>query len=413
MIDINLNINEVLGGFILEIKDLLCEAIRKAAQQAIADGALPEGELPEINLEVPPQKEYGDFATNIAMQSARVFHKAPRQIAEAIAERLENGDNSWLDHTQIAGPGFLNVYLKGNVLYDDFAKILAAGESFGQLPRKDAPKIQVEYVSANPTGPLHVGHGRGAAAGSALVNILRAAGYPVESEYYINDAGNQMDNLALSVNARYLEHFGVAVEFPENGYHGADIIDTAERIIKKDGDKYLKMEEAERLEIFKDLAYLEKLAALKEDLEAFQVTFDKWFSERTLHPEAVKAAVKILHLPKNGQCIFLCGGPGTLGADIDRTDRPLCPRERVSHRRFRVLRFKGAFLFSDGEGKVVELRLGIHLRDGIALGVLAVRDRAHLVDIVHDLYLFLAVVFVNIENAVLHIVRNCYVMSNG
>ena len=278
----------------MEIKDLLCEAIRKAAQQAIADGALPEGELPEINLEVPPQKEYGDFATNIAMQSARVFHKAPRQIAEAIAERLENGDNSWLDHTQIAGPGFLNVYLKGNVLYDDFAKILTAGEAFGQLPQKDAPKIQVEYVSANPTGPLHVGHGRGAAAGSALVNILRAAGYPVESEYYINDAGNQMDNLALSVNARYLEHFGVAVEFPENGYHGADIIDTAERIIKKDGDKYLKMEEAERLKIFKDLAYLEKLAALKEDLEAFQVTFDKWFSERTLHPEAVQAAVKIL-----------------------------------------------------------------------------------------------------------------------
>lgn len=275
----------------MEIKEILTEAIGEAARKAIADGVLPEAALPEVELEVPPQKEFGDFATNIAMKSAKVFRKSPRQIAEAISERLQ-GD--WLERTEIAGPGFLNIYLRSAVIYDDLANILTAGESFGQLPPKSAPKIQVEYVSANPTGPLHVGHGRGAAAGSALVNILRAAGYPVESEYYINDAGNQMDNLALSVNARYLDHFGIEVVFPENGYHGADIIDTAERIIKRDGDKYLKLDEAERLTIFKDLAYVEKLAALKEDLAAFQVTFDKWFSERTLHPEAVKAAVKIL-----------------------------------------------------------------------------------------------------------------------
>lgn len=275
----------------MDIKDTLSAAIEQAAKDAIADGVFPEGELPKIVLEVPPQKEFGDFATNFAMQSARVFRKNPRQIAEELAKRIE-GD--WLDHTQIAGPGFLNFYLKGNVLYDSFQKILAAGESFGQLPAKDAPKIQVEYVSANPTGPLHVGHGRGAAAGSALVNLLRAAGYPVESEYYINDAGNQMNNLARSVNARYLELLGREVEFPEDGYHGQDIVDTAQRIIDKEGDKYLNMEEDERLKIFQDLAYVEKLAALKEDLASFQVTFDKWFSERTLHPEAVKAAVKIL-----------------------------------------------------------------------------------------------------------------------
>ena len=275
----------------MDIKDTLTEAIVAAAKSAIADGVFPEGELPTVVLEVPPQKEFGDFATNFAMQSARVFHKAPRQIAEELVKRIE-GD--WLDHAQIAGPGFLNFYLKGNVLYDSFQKILEAGESYGQLPKKDAPKIQVEYVSANPTGLLHVGHGRGAAAGSALVNLLRAAGYPVESEYYINDAGNQMNNLARSVNARYLELLGQEVEFPEDGYHGQDIIDTAKRIIDKEGDKYLSMSDDERLEIFKDLAYVEKLAALKEDLESFNVTFDNWFSERTLHPEAVKAAVKIL-----------------------------------------------------------------------------------------------------------------------
>ncbi len=275
----------------LEIKEILAAAIRSAAEKAVSDGVFPEGELPKVELSVPPQKEFGDFATNFAMQSARVFHQNPRKIAEELSNRIQ-GD--WLDHTQIAGPGFLNFYLKGDVLYDTFAQIFQAGEQFGQLPAKDVAKIQVEYVSANPTGPLHVGHGRGAAAGSALVNLLRAAGYPVEGEYYINDAGNQMNILAQSVNARYLELLGQDVEFPENGYHGEDIKVTAQRIIDKDGDKYLKMDEQERLDIFKDLAYHEKLAILKEDLEKFNVTFDNWFSERTLHPDAVKKAVKIL-----------------------------------------------------------------------------------------------------------------------
>ena len=275
----------------MDIKDTLTAAIEEAAKKAIADGVFPEGELASVELSVPPKKEFGDFATNFAMQSARVFHQNPRKIAEELAARIQ-GD--WLDHTQIAGPGFLNFYLKGDVLYDSFRKIFEAGDSFGQLPKKDAPKIQVEYVSANPTGSLHVGHGRGAAAGSALVNLLRAAGYPVQSEYYINDAGNQMNILAQSVNARYLELLGQDVEFPENGYHGEDIKVTAQRIIDKDGDKYLSMSEEERLEIFKDLAYHEKLAILKEDLEKFNVTFDNWFSERTLHPNAVKGAVKIL-----------------------------------------------------------------------------------------------------------------------
>ncbi len=279
----------------MDIKEVLIKAIEDAAKSAIADGVFPEGELAKIILEVPPQKEFGDFATNFAMQSARTFHMNPRKIAEVLLERIQG---EWLDHAQIAGPGFLNFYLKSNVLYDAFAKILAAGEVYGQLPEKDVERIMVEYVSANPTGPLHVGHGRGAAAGSALVNLLRAAGYPVSSEYYINDAGNQINNLAASVNARYLELLGKESEFPENGYHGADIIDTAKRILKKDGDRYLSMSEDERLAVFKELALKEKLAALKEDMEAFNVTFDNWFSERTLHPELVKEACDTLQ--KNG-----------------------------------------------------------------------------------------------------------------
>ena len=279
----------------MDIKNVLMDAIQKAACSAIEEGVFPEAELPAVILEVPPQKEFGDFATNFAMQSARVFRMNPRKIAEILIERLHG---VWLDHAEIAGPGFINFYLKSNVLYDAFANILAAGDAYGTLPAKDVPRIMVEYVSANPTGPLHVGHGRGAAAGSALVNLLRAAGYPVSSEYYINDAGNQINNLAASVNARYMELLGEKSLFPENGYHGADIIDTAKRIIKKDGNKYLAMSEEERLEVFKELALREKLAALREDLEAFNVTYDVWFSERTLHPDAVREACEVLQ--KNG-----------------------------------------------------------------------------------------------------------------
>ena len=270
----------------MDTKDLLIQAIKDAVAKAIAEKALSEGQLPNVVLEVPPKKEMGDFASNIAMQSARVFHVAPRKIAEAIVNRL---DAPFLAKTEIAGPGFINFYLKSDVIYDSLANLLKAGKEYGNLPKQETPKIQVEYVSANPTGPLHVGHGRGAAFGSALVNLMRAAGYNVSSEYYINDAGNQINNLAMSVNARYLELLGKEVTFPENGYHGQDIIDTAKRIIAKDNDKYLNMEDEERLAIFKELALKEKLAALKEDLAAFNVHFDVWFSERTLHPDAVNA----------------------------------------------------------------------------------------------------------------------------
>lgn len=282
-------------GF-LDIKELLSDAIYRATQQAIADGAFSAEELPKIILEVPPQKEFGDYATNFALQAAKAARTKPRTIAEAIVARMQE---TWLDKAEIAGPGFINFYLKSDIIYDQLAAILTAGSAYGNLPKQDAGKIQLEYVSANPTGPLHVGHGRGAAVGSALVNLLRAAGYEVSSEYYINDAGNQIQNLAASVNARYLELLGQEVEFPENGYHGHDIIDTAQRIIDGHGDQYLKMAASERLEIFKELALQEKLAALKEDLAAFNVTYDVWFSERTLH-EAGKIQETCDMLLENG-----------------------------------------------------------------------------------------------------------------
>ena len=276
----------------MDIKQQIEQALIRAVEAAVEEGILPEGAaLPPVLLEEPPEKELGDFATNFAMQSARVFRQSPQKIAAAIRDRLA-GD--WLDHAEVAGPGFLNLYLKKTVLSDTLRAVLAAGEKFGTLPPNGAPRIQVEYVSANPTGPLHVGHGRGAAVGSALVKLLRTAGYTVDSEYYVNDAGNQMNLLAVSVNARYLELLGKSVEFPENGYHGADIVETAQRIIDRDGDKYLSLPEEERLKLFQDVAYREKLAALEEDLADFGVTFDHWYSERTLHPDAVRRVVDVL-----------------------------------------------------------------------------------------------------------------------
>ena len=276
----------------MDIKQILATAIKAAAQKAIDAGTVKGGELPEVLLEVPPQKEFGDFATNFAMQSARALKCNPRMIAQAV---VDNMDCAYVEKMEIAGPGFINFYLKQDWIYDVLSGIIAEGENYGNLVSDCKEKIQVEYVSANPTGPLHVGHGRGAAVGSALANLMKAAGMDVSREFYINDAGNQINNLAASVNARYLEQLGQTVEFPENGYHGHDIIETAERIVRIYGDRFLNMSEEERLQEFRTIALKEKLAALKEDLEAFNVTYDHWFSEQTLHDaNAIKSACDLL-----------------------------------------------------------------------------------------------------------------------
>ena len=320
----------------MDIKDILAAAIKAAAQKAIDNGALKPGVLPEVMLEVPPQKEFGDFATNFAMQSARSLRCAPRQIAQAVVDNL---DCASVEKAEIAGPGFINFYLKQNWTADLLASILAAGDEYGNLPANDLGRIQVEYVSANPTGPLHIGHARGAAVGSAMVNLLRAAGYDVESEYYINDAGNQMNNLAASVNARYLqllklEEMGgvpadltvkqldempTGIAFPENGYHGYDIIETAQRIIRIYGKEFVALEEKERLAKFLDIAYKEKLAGLKEDLEAFGVTFDVWFSEKSLH-EANKIREAVDFLKERGY-IYEEGGALWLNSTAQGDDK--------------------------------------------------------------------------------------------
>lgn len=276
----------------MEVRDQLKEIIEKAKDAAVAAGELPAGDYaPVQRLEIPKAKEFGDYSTNCAMQWARTAHKAPRMIAEAVVSHI---DTPLVSKAEIAGAGFINFFLTADTVYSELRNILAAGPSYGDLPKTRKDRFLVEYVSANPTGPLHIGHARGAAYGSALINLLRAAGYDVYSEYYVNDAGNQIDHLAESINARYLQLCGMDAEIPEDGYHGQDIVETAKHILDRDGKIYLDMPEEKRLETFKDIGLKEKLAALRKDLHDFNVDFDNWFSEKSLYPEQAEAALKTL-----------------------------------------------------------------------------------------------------------------------
>jgi arginyl-tRNA synthetase len=276
----------------MEVRDQLKEIIEKAKDAAVAAGELPAGDYaPVQRLEIPKAKEFGDYSTNCAMQWARTAHKAPRMIAEAVVSHI---DTPLVSKAEIAGAGFINFFLTADTVYSELRNILAAGPSYGDLPKTRKDRFLVEYVSANPTGPLHIGHARGAAYGSALINLLRAAGYDVYSEYYVNDAGNQIDHLAESINARYLQLCGMDAEISEDGYHGQDIVETAQHILDRDGKIYLDMPEEKRLETFKDIGLKEKLAALRKDLHDFNVDFDNWFSEKSLYPEQAEAALKTL-----------------------------------------------------------------------------------------------------------------------
>lgn len=276
----------------MEVRDELKQIIEAAKDRAVEAGDLPAGDYaPVQRLEVPPQKEFGDFSTNAAMQWAKTARCAPRMIAEALIRHM---DSPLVERMDIAGAGFINFYLTKDTVYTELRHILETGNDYGDLPLREEDTVLVEYVSANPTGKLHIGHARGAAYGDAMVRLYRAAGYHVSSEYYINDAGSQILHLGESINVRYLQLLGEEVEMPENSYRGQDIIDTAKAIIAKDGDKYRALPEEERIALFKEMGLKEKLAGLQKDLADFHVTFDNWYSERSLYPDKVEKALQIL-----------------------------------------------------------------------------------------------------------------------
>ncbi|WP_018248225.1 arginine--tRNA ligase [Orenia marismortui] len=276
-------------ALVQKLEDELLAAIENAIN---ISNELDIEELPDIKLEVPRDESHGDYATNIAMVLAGQAKMAPRQIAEIIKENLSGVD--LIDKVEVAGPGFINFFLSNKWLYDVLAEIEEQGESYGEVNVGASKKVQVEFVSANPTGPLHVGHSRGAVVGDVLSNILSSAGFVVGKEYYINDAGNQMNLLGKSVAIRYQQLLGEEVEIPEESYQGVYIKDIAQEIIDEENNNHLQDAKSGNYDFFREYAYQKLLNNIESDLKSFGVEFDKWFSEQTLHPDSVEEVVEEL-----------------------------------------------------------------------------------------------------------------------
>ena len=275
-------------------RQIIRDRVEDALIRARVAGALTYDKLPEYAVERPREAAHGDYAVNVAMLLAKPCRKAPRDIAKLIAEYIDLS-GSPIEKMEIAGPGFINFRMKEDWLNEAAREMLAEGEDFGCSRLGEGQKIQVEFVSANPTGDLHMGNARGAAIGDSLASILAMAGFTTQREYYINDAGNQIDKFARTLNSRYLTACGVDNEFPEDGYPGTDLIELMEQLHDEIGDKYLALEEDLRKEYLAEYGLKHKLAAIKASLERFGVTYDCWFSERSLHDSGqVKDAVEEL-----------------------------------------------------------------------------------------------------------------------
>jgi len=281
-----------------KIKKLIYEALKQAYQK----GDLPSSEFPEVELEEPKARMHGDFSTNIAMIMASSQKMAPRKIAESIINHMDDS-GSMILKVEIAGPGFINFYLRQSAWYPALRRVYEEGERYGSSDIGKGEKIQVEFVSSNPTGPLHVGHGRGAAVGDSVGNILSFCGYDVQKEYYINDSGRQINTLGRSVFYRYRELFGEKIEFPDTCYQGDYIRDIAIKIKDTDGNKLLAPDEKtdekpdQKKDEEKAVLYCARLAAeeilegIRKDLDSFGVRFNKWFSEQSLYDSGMVDSV--------------------------------------------------------------------------------------------------------------------------
>ncbi len=277
-----MNKGGILLNIIEETQSALRQGVAAACAQAMAAGTLPEAELPDFVIETPKDEKNGDFSTNLAMQLTRILRQNPRKIAEAIVGGIDLP--GLVERVEIAGPGFINFYLVPGWLNRVLPAIQEEDADYGKSNAGGGERVQVEFVSANPTGLLHMGNARGGALGDTLAAVLNEAGYVCDKEYYINDAGNQVENLGKSVEARYFELLGRDdYEIPEDGYHGKDIIATAQRLLDEKGESLVDLPEAERRELMKNYALKEKVAGIRGSLENFGVVFDNWFSEQSLH----------------------------------------------------------------------------------------------------------------------------------
>ncbi|RJR21315.1 MAG: arginine--tRNA ligase [Nitrospiraceae bacterium] len=274
------------------MKQDIIDRVQKALESLNAGWGVT---LPDIEVEIPRDESVGDIAITVAMRLARLLKKPPRKIAEEIVAEITGQQPGFFENVDIAGPGFINFRFKQEYFHKGLQALLEEEHSSLRSDIGKGARIQVEFVSANPTGPLHIGHGRGAAVGSALCNILKAAGYDVQKEFYINDAGLQVKLLGRSVYARYQQLHGNDVPFPEDGYKGDYIADIAKDLQKNDGDLYLKVPFDECGEAVTDHAYKMMLANLESDLKDFGVVFDNWQSEKELHEQGkVEGAINAL-----------------------------------------------------------------------------------------------------------------------
>lgn len=271
----------------MNIKEQLQDVLKKEIHKAVLSAKLTgREEVPEVVLETPKDKAHGDFATNMAMQLTRIARRNPREIASLLVEHIDK-QAAHIKKIDIAGPGFINFFLDKSVLTDIVKTILSQGSSYGHSDQGQGQKVLVEFVSANPTGTLHLGHARGAAAGDAICHVLTAAGYDVTREYYINDAGNQVNMLARSIEARYFQALGHNTEVPEDGYRGREIIAFGKQLAEEHGDRFIKVSEEERLAFFRQFGLNRALDKIKADLKRYRVEFDEWFSETSLYDSGV------------------------------------------------------------------------------------------------------------------------------
>ncbi len=263
------------------VRDKVAGALHDALQQAKQKGLLTIEPFPIVSLDLPKRPEWGDLATTVAMTLASAEKRSPHDVAQIILDNLSS-HTAVFDRVEIARPGFLNMTIKRNLWLEVLSEIAAQGQAYGRCDLGQGRRVLVEFVSANPTGPLHVGHGRGAAVGQALSNLLRAAGYDVVTEYYVNDAGRQMKLLGASVYARYLERHGRPVTFPEDGYRGSYIVQVADLVQERLGPVLLDLPAEQAEERCREMAAEHMLELIRQDLARFGVAFDSWFSEASL-----------------------------------------------------------------------------------------------------------------------------------
>ena len=271
-----------MSVIVANAKEQIKNIIINAAQKAMADGALDNAELSSFTIEVPKDRANGDYAVNAAMVWSRLFRKAPRMIAETL---MANADfeGTYIEKYEIAGPGFINFYLSQKYYADIVLDVENKGAEYGRSNFGEGKRVLVEFVSANPTGPMHIGNARGGALGDCLAAVMDAAGYYTEREFYINDAGNQINKFALSLDLRYLGLYKEGIEMPEDSYHGEDIINHAKAFAEIHGDSFVEKDEAERRAELVKFALPKNIQGLEDDLGKYRIKYDTWFKESTLH----------------------------------------------------------------------------------------------------------------------------------